>query len=228
MISFLFVLFFVPDPIAEEKDHTVSQTVFQKFHTMRSETMVLKKNYWILMGITFIFMLSRYGEAPLILNALETMGLPERFAPAIMICYNAVNSFVSYPIGFLSDRIGREKVLMMGMGCAIIANVLIAKASSMFLMFIGVAFWGAQMSITLTMFIALIADYSPMNVRGTALGIFYFISFVAVLLGSQIYAFCIENFGTLSSPFIAGILFSGIALLLTMIFLKSIQEKVID
>ncbi len=215
-IAFVFLFLFVPDPIAEES----KQSVWKKLRIMKKEMNLLEGRFWKLIFVVFVFMLCRYGEAPLILNAIEQMGLPERYASTIMICYNVVTSLIAYPVGFLSDRIGREKILMLGVFCAIVANLIIANATNLFSMYIGVGFWGAQIGITLTMFVALIADYSPVSLRGTALSIFYCVSAISVLIAGHIYEFCVEYFGNLSMPFRMGAFFSTIALFLIMILIK--------
>jgi len=219
-IAFIFLALFVPDPIAQEKQ----LSLWAKLSSMKNEIKVLEKNYWKLIFVVFVFMLCRYGEAPLVLAALEHSHLSEGYAPTVNVCYNIVTFLVAYPVGVVSDRIGREKILAFGILCAVIANILLAHASNLYWFFIGIAFWGAQMATTMTIFTALITDYSSIHLRGTALSIYYFVSFVAVLIAGHIYEFCVENF-TLSTPFMAGAAFSFIALILTFILLKPMYVR---
>lgn len=215
-LAFIFLWFFVQDPIANEK----KESLIKKINIMRKELKLLEKHYWKLILVVFVFMLCRYGEAPLILNAIEKMGLPEHYASTVMVCYNIVTALISYPVGFLSDKIGRERILLLGILCTIIANFIIAHATNLTWMYVGVAFWGAQIGITQTMFFSLISDYAPIHLRGTAFSVFYFVSFIAVLIASHIYEFCVECYGNLSMPFLIGTVFSCAALILTIILLK--------
>ena len=219
-VAFLFLLLYVPDPIAEEKN----ESFLTKALIMYKEMGLLGSKFWQLILIVFVFMLCRYGEAPLILNAIEQFGLPERYAPTIMVGYNLVTSLIAYPVGFLSDKIGRERILMLGVICALIANLMISYASNLFMMYIGVAAWGAQIGITTTMFIALIADYAPVYLRGTAFSIFYCISAISVLISGHIYELCIEHCGSLTMPFRVGAVFSFLALILILLFMSKKPE----
>ncbi|USO02219.1 MAG: MFS transporter [Alphaproteobacteria bacterium] len=219
LIAIIFLTFFVPDPIADEKKVSFRG----KLSIMRQEVKILEKHYWKLILVVFVFMLCRYGEAPLVLTALEKLHLPENYAATVNICYNVVTSLTAYPIGVLSDRVGRERILMLGICCAIIANLILAHANSLCWLYLGVAFWGAQIAITMTIFTALITDYSSIHLRGTALSIYYFVSFLAVLIAGHIYEFCVESF-SLSAPFMVGAVFSFISLLLTLVFLRPTEK----
>ena len=60
---------------------------------------------------------------------------------------------------------------------------------------LGVFFWGAQMSTTQSIFLALISDEVDKDVRGTAFGIFYFVSGICYLIASQMAGFLWDRAG---------------------------------
>lgn len=220
VIAFTFLILFVRDPISEEKP----TNFMNKIKVMREELKLLKHNYWKLIIIVSVFMLCRYGEAPLILNATERLKLPPQYATTVMICYNGITSLIAYPIGYWSDRIGREKLLIFGFIFIILSNIFLALSENLIGMYLGVAFWGAQIGTTQTMFISLIADYSPIHLRGTALSVFYFVSFVSVLIASHIYDYSL-HYGNMATPFFVGIIFGVAALILSLIFFKGSALK---
>ena len=61
------------------------------------------------------------------------------------------------------------------------ADAFLGLASSLSHMMIGVALWGVQIGISQSMFLSLIADHVPEDLRGTGIGFFYLISSVALI-----------------------------------------------
>lgn len=155
----------------------------------------LGKPYWILMIIACIFMTARVGEASLVIHANKNYGFSESFSHFIIIIYNGTNSLVSYPIGRLSDRLDRRILLGLGFGVLVIADLLLSLAPNLPLMLLGVGFWGVQIGMTQSMFLALIADYVPEDLRGTGFGFFYLINAVGLFVAGIIGGFVVEMFG---------------------------------
>lgn len=180
----------------------------------------LGKPFWCIMLVVMIFMLARVSEAILSLHALQTHGLPATWVPIIGVIYNTVTSFSSYPIGRLSDQMPRAYVLMLGCGLLVGADVLLGYAPNLYVVFIGVALWGAQIGITQSMFLALIADHVPQNLRGTGFGLFYlfcaFSTFVAGWYGGYLsYHYSISTM----------YLFSGVVACLAIFVLFLVHRK---
>ena len=96
----------------------------------------------------------------------------------------------SYPIGRLSDKMPRVFVLMFGCFCLILSDILLCFGSNITVIFCGIAVWGIQIGVTQSMFVAMIADYVPEDLRGTGFGLFYLFSagsiFIAGLYGGYI------------------------------------------
>ena len=146
----------------------------------------LGRNYWILMIIAGLFMLSRLSEAMLVLHAYENFGLEEAYTPIVLMLYNGANSIASYPIGKLSDRINRYFILGMGFIVLILADIVLSSATNLMQMLFGVVLWGIQIGITQSMFLALIADIVPKKLRGTGFGFFYFITSLSLITASTV------------------------------------------
>jgi MFS family permease len=143
----------------------------------------LGRNFWGLMVVVAIFMLARVSETFIVLSAHKNLGLPETYGPIIMTFYNITYFLSCYPTGLLSDRIGRYKLLIVGISTFMIADLFIALAPNLYTLFIGVFFWGCQMGISQNIFASLVADLAPEDLRGTGFGVFYLISGVSVLCG---------------------------------------------
>src|SRR4029077_17242825 len=90
----------------------------------------------------------------------------------------------AYPLGALSDRIDRKLMLAIGFGLLVAADVILAVAPNLPIVMAGVAVWGLHMGMTQGLLAALVADEAPQNLRGTAFGVFNFVSGIALLLAS--------------------------------------------
>jgi MFS family permease len=92
----------------------------------------------------------------------------------------------AYPAGVLADRMSRTRLLMLGCAVLIVSNVILANAHSPTIALAGVALWGLHMGLTEGIFIAMVADAAPANLRGTAFGVFNMLRGVLLLFASVI------------------------------------------
>lgn len=177
-----------------------------------------KKDYWLVVLLGCIFQLSRFSEAFLILKGKE-LGLPIESSPLVFIVMNIVYALTAYPIGNLSDKIGRSFFLIMGFIILIVADVLLATTSSIYLTFIGIALWGLHMGFSQGVLSAMVADTCPPQYKGTAYAFYNLFSAVALMLASTIAGSLWDNFGS-QMTFFTG---AGLAMvsLLLYIFLRS-------
>lgn len=166
--------------------------------------------FWLVVAIASVFTLARFSEAFLILKA-QAVGLPIALVPAIMVVMNVIYALVSYPAGVLSDRIGRNGILIFGIAMLIVADLILAFGTSVSAALLGVVFWGLHMGLTQGLFATLVADTAPEELRGTAFGIFNLVLGVAMLIASVIAGGLWDAFGS-RMTFLAGAGFTAIAL----------------
>lgn len=95
-------------------------------------------------------------------------------------------SLSAYPIGILSDRMDRMTILILGMVLLILADLTLAFAATLLGVAIGVVLWGLHMGFTQGLFVTLIAEAVPAELRGTAFGTFNLITGLALLAASVI------------------------------------------
>ncbi|KIY38523.1 MULTISPECIES: MFS transporter [unclassified Pseudomonas] len=139
--------------------------------------------YWQLIGLATLFTLARFSEAFLLLRA-QDMGMAPLWAPAVLVLMALAYSLSAYPAGVLSDRVGRRGVLMAGLGLLIAADLLLALLPGWAGLALGVAAWGLHLGFSQGIFAAMIADSAPINLRGTAFGLFNLLTGVALLVAS--------------------------------------------
>ncbi len=177
----------------------------------RSAIRRLPVHFWMIILLGGLFTLARFSEAFLILRAGDT-GLSVGLVPLILIIMNIVYTASAYPAGRAADRKSPRILLITGLMVLILADLVLAAAASPALVFVGAAFWGLHMGLTQGLFAKLVTDHAPVDMRGTAFGIFNLTMGLALLFASLI-AGAIWNTVGAPATFLAG---GGFALL-TMI-----------
>lgn len=204
-IAFALMVFGVEEPAKKMASASAKQRL------QWSDAKKFSAAFWSVVAIASVFTLARFSEAFLILKA-QTVGLPIALVPAIMVVMNIVYALVSYPAGALSDRIGRNGILMVGIAMLIVADLILAFGTSVSAALLGVVFWGLHMGLTQGLFATLVADTAPEELRGTAFGIFNLVLGVAMLIASVIAGGLWDAFGP-HTTFLAGAGFTTIALI---------------
>ena len=171
--------------------------------------------YWWIVTIGGVFTLARFSEAFLILRA-QDIGLPDAYAPSILVIMNIIYALSAYPAGRLTDRINHNNLIVAGLVVLIAADVLLAHAQGLGLVFAGVMLWGLHMGITQGLLATMIADVAPVTLRGSAFGIFNLVSGIAMLFASVLAGILWDVYGA-AVTFYCGAVFSIIALVLLLL-----------
>jgi len=176
----------------------------------------LGRAYWAIVIVGAVLTLARFSEAFLILRA-QGAGLPFALAPLVLVVMNIVFAASAYPLGALSDRANRRRLLALGFVTLIAADLILAWAPSLWFVMGGVAIWGLHLGMTQGLLAALVADVAPENLRASAFGVFNFASGVALLVASVLAGLLWARLGP-SATFIAGAAFTvlGLSLLLSV------------
>ena len=176
----------------------------------RADLMLLRPAYWVTVLVGGVLTLARFSEAFLVLRA-EDVGLSLTLVPLVLVVMNIAYAAVSYPAGRLSDRIGRHGLLASGFVILVIADLVLAAASDVGWVMIGVMLWGLHMGLTHGILAAMVADTAPARLRGTAFGIFNLISGIALLLASVLAGWLWGRYGA-PVTFYAGATVAAVAL----------------
>jgi MFS family permease len=176
---------------------------------LRDNMALLGPPFWQVVGIGFVFALARFSEAFLVLKG-QAAGLPVALVPLVMVWMNVVYAAVSTPAGALSDRIGRRRVLISGLLALIAADAALAVSTGLLGLFVGVGLWGLHMGLSQGLLSAFVADTAPVELRGTAFGIFNLLTGISVLLASALAGVLWDKFGP-TATFEVGGMFAGMA-----------------
>jgi MFS family permease len=166
--------------------------------------------YWVVVAVAALFALARFSEAFLVLR-VQGLGLPATLAPLTLVVMNVVYALAAYPAGALSDRLDRMTVAAIGFYLLIAADLVLAFAGGIVAAALGVALWGLHMGLTQGVLSALVADAAPADLRGSAFGMFNFVSGVAALIASLVAGGLWDAIGP-GATFLAGALICALAL----------------
>ncbi|MBM3633655.1 MAG: MFS transporter [Alphaproteobacteria bacterium] len=149
------------------------------------ELLALGKGYWAIVIVSVFFMLCRSSEVFIALRALE-FGMAIELIPFIMMTYNLSEAAISYPIGRLSDYVGRPFCIALSIIFLSMANFFIGSADRNEIIFLGAFLWGIQRGIGHSIFLSWVGDKALPHLRATAYGTFYLISGMSLFFANLI------------------------------------------
>jgi MFS family permease len=167
--------------------------------------------YWWVLAIAAVFTLARFSEGFLVLRA-QSAGLSLMLVPAVLVIMNVAYALSAYPVGAISDRMGRVPILIVGLLALLAADLALAFATELTAIVIGAALWGVHMGLTQGLLAALVADSAPVELRGTAYGVYNLITGLALLLASVIAGALWDLTGP-QGTFLAGSAFIAVTLM---------------
>ena len=202
-ISVAILILFVKEPAAKGPAKA-------KTRIDRASLAAFGPEIWTAMTIGTVMTLARISEAFLILRAAEA-GLTMAFAPLVLVAMNLVYSAAAWPIGQLSDRIGKSGLLAAGYAVLILADLVLGLGHGLWTVFAGVGLWGLHMGMTQGLLAAMVADATPAGLRGTAFGLFNLATGLALLIGNGVAGAVWAGFGS-STTFLIGAVVAAIGL----------------
>lgn len=184
----------------------------------RANLRLLGTGVWTAILIGSALTLARISEAFMILRASEA-GLSLAHAPFVLVVMNVVYAATAWPAGNLSDRIGKTGLLTVGFAVLVAADLLLAFGQGLPTIFAGVGLWGLHMGLTQGLLSALVADATPVPLRGTAFGLFSLMTGLAMLIGNGVAGALWAGFGS-AATFATGAVVAAFALSVGLIWQK--------
>ncbi|MGL4279497.1 MAG: MFS transporter [Albidovulum sp.] len=168
----------------------------------RATLALLPRAFWMVVALGAIMAFARISEAFLILKA-DAVGVHAAWAPAVLVLLNLVYAATAWPVGVLSDRIGRGGILILSLATLAAALALLAVAPTPALAFAGIALWGLHMGLSQGILAAMVADTAPNELRGSAFGAFNLAGGLATL-AANVAAGALWSAGGAAATFGAG------------------------
>ena len=143
----------------------------------------LPASFYYLLFAVGLFSLGNSSDMFLVLRAHDA-GIPSRHAPLLGLVFNLTYTALSWPAGWLADRISKRAIA--GAGYLVFAAVyfVFALAPSRGALWAAMACYGLFYALTNPVLRALVAQSASRQTRGRAFGIFFFVTSVAVLFSS--------------------------------------------
>ncbi|MBE0678258.1 MAG: MFS transporter [Bacteroidales bacterium] len=174
------------------------------------------KRYYLFLGIIFIFTLGNSTDALLLVKANEA-GIKVAFIPLVYLITNTVAVIAAIPLGSLSDRIGKEKLLMAGFLIYALVYFWFGKTSDTTAITLLFALYGLYSAATDGIQKAFVTDIIDNNKKGTGLGIYNAMLGITLLPASIIAGVMYDRAGP-AVPFYFGASMAFLAFLLMIVF----------
>ena len=174
----------------------------------------LPLRFYYVLAVVTLFSLGNSSDMFLVLRA-GSIGIPASRAPLLGLVFNITFTLLSWPAGKFSDRFSRSAIAAAGYFVFAIVYFVFALAPSQLAIWLTMAFYGLFYALTNPVLKALVVESVGGDVRGRALGVYFFLTSVTTLLSSVITGALWKLYGpAVPFYFSAGIAaFSGVALL---------------
>lgn len=166
-------------------------------------------------AISAVFAAANSSDAMLILRA-QDLGATASVIPLMYVVFNIGGAMLAGPLGALSDRIGRRRLLILGFfGYALVylGFAVARSAVSPWLLF---ALYGAPYAATEGMTRAYVCDLAPSRSRGTVLGTYTFVLGLAALPSSTLAGILWDSVSHSAPFFVSAALMASAALALAL------------
>jgi MFS family permease len=172
------------------------------------------KSYWQYLFATALFGIGNSSNAFLI---LQTKDLGASLTTTILIyaSFNLVAALISYPSGFLSDRLGRRNILVLAFAIFLVTYLGFALTRNVAIVAVLFVCYGLYQGIFRSVGKALASDYLPEQLRASGVGWYNTIVGLSSLLASLVAGWLWDQVGH-TTVFLFGAAFAivgGVALL---------------
>jgi len=162
----------------------------------------LSGTYKLFLVISVLFALGNSSDVFLLLRARD-LGMDTAHVVLVYVFFNAIHAILAFPVGVLSDRIGRRVVMIAGF--TVFGGVYLGMgfASTPAQVWILFAAYGAYMAMTDGIARAFVSDLTPRATRATALGAYTMAIGLMALLASVMAGLLWDHVGV-AAPFLVG------------------------
>ncbi len=178
----------------------------------------LPVKYYFFLVIIFIFTLGNSTDALLMVKANE-VGVKVALIPLVYLITNVVSVLAAIPVGTLSDRIGKEKILITGYMIYAVVYFGFGITTSIGAIFSLFAVYGLYSAATDSIQKAFVSDLIDKNKKGTGLGIYNALLGIVLLPASLIAGLLYDKVNS-SVPFYFGAATAVISAFMMMIFIR--------
>lgn len=174
------------------------------------------KRFYVFLAIIFIFTLGNSTDQLLLVKAND-VGINALYIPLVYLVFNSVSVIFAIPMGMLSDRIGREKLIIFGYFAYAVIYFGFGITGTISVVIGLFALYGIYSAATDGVQKALVTDLTGKDRRGTGLGIYNSLLGATLLPASLIAGLLYDNVNN-RAPFFFGATMAFIAAILMVLF----------
>jgi MFS family permease len=193
-IASLFILiYYVKDKFVNYDNKVIANKI--TFFSNLKNLFIENKIFVYLVIILGIFSLGAFNYSFVLLKSAD-LGVEQNFVPIIYSIINITHTAIGIPAGILSDRIRKEKVLIIGFLLFVISTLLMyfsEKNNIVYIISIPLIY-GLYVGISETVQRALVSKYVSEHNRGTAFGFYGLIIGICLLIGNITFGFLWDNY----------------------------------
>ena len=198
------IILFVKEAKGDKKEERPS------FHVRQ-----LPKKFYLFLVIVFVFTLGNSADALLLVKTAET-GINKSYIPFVYMIFNMVSVLLAVPIGKLSDKVGREILIIAGFLVYALVYFLFGQYNSINVFFFLFILYGLYSALTDGSQKSMVADLVSKELRGTGYGIYHSVLGITLLPASLIAGLLYDKVNA-SAPFYFGASMALLAALLMVI-----------
>jgi len=194
IVSLFILIYYVKDKFIIDKNNKVIINQITFFSNLRN-LFIENKIFVYLVIIIGIFSLGAFNYSFVLLKSAD-LGIEQNFVPIIYAIINITHTAIGIPAGILSDRIGKEKVLIMGFILFVISALLMYHSEKNNIIYILTIplIYGMYVGISETIQRVLVSKYVSEHNRGTAFGFYGLIIGICFLIGNITFGFLWDNY----------------------------------
>jgi MFS family permease len=169
----------------------------------------LPAGYYYILTVVALFSLANSSDMFLVLRAVD-VGVPASRAPLLGLIFNITYTLASWPAGKFSDHFSRSAIAAAGYFVFAIVYFVFAAAVSSATIWPAMAFYGLFYALSTPTLKALVVETVSPEVRGRALGVYFFVTSVTTLLASLITGALWKTWGA-RVPFYVSAVIAGVS-----------------
>jgi MFS family permease len=177
-----------------------TKTVQEK-KTPAPPSAALSTSFFFVLAAVTLFSLGNSSDMFLVMRA-QSIGIGVKLAPLLGLVFNLTYTLGSWAAGWFSDYFSRRWIAAGGYVIFAAVYFMFGRAPSVLAIWITMAVYGVYYALTQPVLKALVVETVAQDIRGRALGIYFFATSVATLAASLITGELWKHFGP-SMPFYA-------------------------
>lgn len=162
----------------------------------------LPRRYFLFLLVVFIFSLGNSSDALLIIKTSET-GIDKAWIPIVYMIFNVVSVICAVPFGKLSDRFGRERLIVAGFAVYAVTYLLFGRFNNFGAFIPLFVLYGVYSALTDVSQKSFISDITTKEMRGTGYGLYHAVLGLTLLPASLAGGWMYDHLGN-RMPFYFG------------------------